>query len=69
VLDLVGGRAMEMQYLFEEPLMRARLLQQEDPSLHFASLEAVLLMCQGIGALSEKKKARGEAWTPTYFSE
>merc|ERR1711974_120763 len=69
VLDLVGGRPLEMRYLFGVPLERARALQKENPALHFSHLESVLLMVEAVSRMGVQKAALGIPWQPTYFTD
>jgi hypothetical protein len=46
-----------------------RDLQRQDASLHFAHLESVLLMVEGVSRMGARKAALGLPWQPTYFTD
>jgi hypothetical protein len=46
-----------------------RELQRQDPTLHFAHLESVLLMVEAVSRLGARKAALGLPWQPTYFTD
>jgi 2-dehydropantoate 2-reductase len=81
VLDLIGGKEMELEYIFLNPLKRAQQISQarrssiegshdsdEDTGMSdWPHLETVVRQVSAMGRIAAEKRKRNIEWSPTFI--
>jgi hypothetical protein len=70
LLDLIRGNDLEIEYIFNNPLERAKVLSNlnEKSDCKWSHLETVVMQVNGIANIAKQKKLRDIEWLPTFLS-
>jgi hypothetical protein len=83
LLDLIKGNDLELEYMFNQPLLRAQELSnlnekssesgneiqiKKDRVCKWSYLETIVMQVNGIANIAKQKKMRDVDWIPTYLS-
>lgn len=68
VLDLVQGAQLEIEYLFQQPLVRAERLRREfGVQVEFGFLQSLVWQIEGVARMAREKRESGTPWHPVLF--